>query len=174
MPANKRKHGENKPLNIIEKDQFQKYFKGTRWKIYILSFLVAFVMKGIIRVFMNNSFENYMYIFIGSAAAVLCSVNLFRLCNQVNYNKDSYTKSARQYINKIFDKYTKRLINSMHIAVAGAFVELYIFLAAILSAGMTPWESFISLGIVVFILVKNILCKYAINRQYGKIANRRF
>ena len=57
---------ENATEKLVEKDTFLKFFKIIRLKIYILSFLIAFVLTGIIRVFMNNSFENYMYIFMGS------------------------------------------------------------------------------------------------------------
>ena len=172
---------ENITEKLVEKDTFLKFFKIIRLKIYILSFLIAFVVTGIIRVFMNNSFENYMYIFMGSLFAVLFGVSLYRSENNINYKKDIYSYYARGQINRSFDKYTKRLINSMHLAVAGAFVELYIFLAAILSAGMTPWEAFISLfsstiplGIIVFLIAKNTLCKYAIDRQYSKVINKRF
>lgn len=140
----------------------KKYLKRSRHAVYLCSlFLTAAIAYPIGAVVMRSLF----YLLLCAICAALSAVFFFRykrLGKQFLFDDISYGKDVRKYLTEQYDRYSKRLINSVGLAFVMFSLLAYMLFGMnmkFMEALSSLFGSIIVLDICMFIVAKNYLCR---------------
>lgn len=162
-----------------EKD-FKKLFSKIRHRIYLTTFMIMFALLPLLSIMISGEWLYACYTLAFGALSALSLLRLRKLSNKSNFENIKLKSKARVYLDKMSDKYSKRLINSIFISMAGIAFEIFTIMISIFKVKLKVGEalqlsnSTIAGDVIIFILVKNFLCRHFIDKYYTSESRERF
>ena len=159
--------------DVLDEKSLKKQFRRVRIPIYFLSVFSVFTAVAFAGLLIYRTAIYILDFFLmGIPFAVSLTVYLRRR-KELDYDNIKLDNKAYEYLKLIYDRYSKRFINSMFLTV-GAFVvfaltNLIQFFSYGYNAkeiGSSVWLNVTYFEYALFFLVKNILCSAWINKCF--------
>lgn len=161
----------------------KKEIKGIwrKYKLYILiqSFFITFLGGAVLSLFLYHNI--YSSIYNGSVILLMC-IGLFvtnavsrKFREKYNFGRIRTDSSARKYIESIYDKSTKKSINTLYVGIMMVFYLICILLLSVLTSKYGSGSIMATLiyhmtiiEVIIFLLLKNLGYRYITSKIFSK------